>query len=148
PGDPIACAAGPAVRLVSSSGGNVDGDVVYTQTNCQNSQDHEGAAGDDRGGIAVSGLGNQPFGFYTGDSTTARFQPDLTFAATPGRQLDGIFNDVATGRIYDLFDSARGELRSFSGIFNVTDLEEVDITTLNPVGFTHLSQPIALNTNG
>ncbi len=79
--------------------------------------DQSTEAGDDRGGIAVSG--SQVF--YTGDTATVRASlTDLSGLAAVGAQHDAMLSDLASGDVYVMLDAMGGELSYFTVRFPVT----------------------------
>jgi hypothetical protein len=89
---------------------------------------HEGDTGDDNGGIAAG----RRFGYYNGDSTVGLFnyQAPAEGARRAQRQVDGIFNDLATGELYSLTEA--GE--PVDGCADVDGIVRLDEETLEPVG--------------
>ncbi|MBP6833503.1 MAG: hypothetical protein KA978_22135 [Deltaproteobacteria bacterium] len=65
--------------------------------------EHNRVTGDDRGGIAVSLSGV----FYTGDTSTGRFDLDSLSGVPLGRIDDGLVSDLATGQVYSLRSRGR-----------------------------------------
>lgn len=97
---------------------------------CAGNPLHEGFTGDDRGGIATTAN----IFFYSGDDFTGGFDA-ITAAATTvrGDIYDGIFSDLATGRLYNF--TSGGDLVIDTGCDLTFDgFQEIDPTTLMPVG--------------
>ncbi|MBI5513696.1 MAG: hypothetical protein HY909_07995 [Deltaproteobacteria bacterium] len=82
--------------------------------------EHASVTGDDRGGIAVS----RSRVFYTGDSTTARFNLDLSSPAGVGRQYDAITSELTSGTVLTFGSSATAPLPNGGG--TATHLIEID----------------------
>ncbi len=102
--------------------------------------EHNTVTGDDRGGIAVSLSGV----FYTGDSSTGRFDLDSLFGTALGRIDDGLVSDLATGQVYSLRSSGRPVNITGEGEL-ITELALVDPLTGALDGRSlRLSQPIPL----
>lgn len=86
--------------------------------------EHSAVTGDDRGGIAVSLSGV----FYTGDSSTGRFDLDSLSGVPLGRVDDGLVSDLATGQVYSL--RSRGRPVGMTGEGDlITELALVDGVT-------------------
>lgn len=95
-------------------------------------------AGDDRGGIAISG--SQVF--LTGDSATAGFDLSLSSGASLGVMYDALIGNVATGQAYTLGD---GTTPLGFGGGTATTLIPIDETgALLTASVITLSQPIAV----
>jgi hypothetical protein len=101
--------------------------------------EHNMVTGDDRGGIAVS-TGQV---FYTGDSSTGRFDLDSLSGAPIGRVEDGLVSDLATGQVYAL--RASGRPVGTGGVEVITELALMDGATGAVTGRTiPLSRAITL----
>jgi Stigma-specific protein, Stig1 len=86
--------------------------------------EHVSSTGDDRGGIA---LGTSTL-FYSGDTSTARFDPDTLANTALGRVYDGLLSNIRTGTIYNLA-TATGPLVNTMAGGTITSLVEIDSTT-------------------
>ena len=96
------------------------------------------AAGDDRGGIAVT----QNYLYYTGDNYTARYNTNLT-TYTQLSQRDGIFSDLSTGQLYTFWSSTyNGFTSSNTYTQSINSIRKMD-ASLNYTGSViNLSQTI------
>jgi hypothetical protein len=83
--------------------------------------EHNTVTGDDRGGIAVSLSGV----FYTGDTSTGRFDLDSLTGVPLGRVDDGLVSDLSSGQVYSL--RSRGRPVNMTGEGDlITELALVD----------------------
>jgi hypothetical protein len=139
-----ACATGARCTLGRCVGGVIPGanfQVALTPNRCS-AVDHVAVTGDDRGGIAVSGARL----FYSGDTSTGRFDLQSLVGETVGRIYDGLVSNLATGTLYTL---AIGSTPVTNMGGTITSLME-----LNPMtggltsGLINLSQPIPLPATG
>ena len=139
-----ACATGARCTLGRCVGGVIPGStfqVGLTPNNC-NTVEHVAVTGDDRGGIAVT---NDRL-FYSGDTSTGRFDLQTLVGESVGRVYDGLVSNLATGTLYTL---AIGSTPLTQTGGTVTSLME-----LNPMtggltsGLVNLSQPIPLPATG
>jgi hypothetical protein len=87
--------------------------------------DHNTVTGDDRGGIAMSATSM----FYTGDTSTARFDPATLVHTSVGRTIDGLVSNIRTGTVYELTPSPTSSTPG-----TVTALTELDGTTAVSTG--------------
>ncbi|MBK6532174.1 MAG: hypothetical protein IPF99_22030 [Deltaproteobacteria bacterium] len=95
-----ACATGARCTLGRCVGGVIPGasfQVALSANNCS-TVDHLAVTGDDRGGIAVSGARL----FYSGDTSTGRFDLQSLVGEAVGRTYDGLVSNLATGALYTL----------------------------------------------
>ena len=116
--------------------------ITALLTNGSKVVDHDVLTGDDRGGIAVS----RTHVFYTGDSSTARFQAaDLSGGTELGQIRDALTGNLRNGAIYTLVNGTT-PLGSSGGIVN--GLIELDgatgALTTNRINF---SRSITLTTD-
>lgn len=139
-----ACATGARCTAGRCVGGVIPGasfQVSLTANNC-NAVEHEPVTGDDRGGIAVSSARL----FYSGDTSTGRFDLQTLMGESVGRTYDALASNLATGTLYTLAGGST-PLTSMGG--TVTSLMELNPTTGGLTsGLVNLSQPIALPATG
>ncbi|MBN2668436.1 MAG: hypothetical protein JXR60_04325 [Bacteroidales bacterium] len=104
--------------------------------------DHNTATGDDRGGIAIT----QDYLYVVGDNNTARLDLPLSLlTATVLTRKDGLFSDLETGQLYEIYNgSASVDGSSFSG-YNVTQLRLLNEDLAWDGVTINLSSAIALN---
>ncbi len=123
-----AVGTGPALRIESL--GSTSCSIV----------EHAAVTGDDRGGIAMGATGL----FYSGDTSTGRFDPDTLAGVTAGRVYDGLVSNLRSGTVYNLAKAAGGLISSTAG-GTITSLIEVDGATGAPTTRTvTLSTPVTL----
>jgi len=82
-------------------GGSVAGtmfQVVSLNTTGCRVADHNTVTGDDRGALAVSDTQV----FYTGDTASGRFDPDVLTGSSVGAQYDGLVSNLRSGQVYTL----------------------------------------------
>ncbi len=102
--------------------------------------DHNSATSDDRGGIAVGASSV----FYTGDTSTARFDPETLTPTAVGHVYDGLLSNLRTGVVYSLATAAGPHLNTPSGA-TFTSLVELDpLTGLATTRTLSLSTPLTL----
>jgi hypothetical protein len=130
-----ACASGVCTALGTGAAFQI---VTLGSTGCR-VVEHSAEAGDDRGGIAVGASA----AFYSGDSSTVRFDPETLAMTTAGVIHDGLVSNLRTGTVYALGTSATAEVGLSGG--TVTHLIEVDQTTGRlTTRATALSSPLVL----
>ncbi len=138
------CATGARCALGRCVGGVIPGSVFQvglTPNNC-NTVEHAAVTGDDRGGIAVT---NDRL-FYSGDTSTGRFDLQTLVGEAVGRTYDGLVSNLATGTLYTL---AIGSTPITQTGGTVTSLMELNPTTGGITsGLVTLSQPIPLPATG
>jgi hypothetical protein len=141
---PRACATGARCLAGTCVGGVIPGasfQVALSASNC-NTVDHEAVTGDDRGGIAVS---NERV-FYSGDTSTGRFDLQSLVGESVGRIYDALASNLATGALYTLAIGS-APLTNLGG--TVTTLMELNPATGGLTsGLVNLSQPIPLPATG
>jgi len=113
------CAAG---RCTGGSVAGTSFQVVSLNTTGCRVADHNAVTGDDRGGIAVTDTQV----FYTGDTTTGRFDPDTLAGLSVGTQYDGLVSNLNTGQLYTL---AMGDQPMTSTGGRIDTLLELNRTT-------------------
>ncbi|MGD1854949.1 MAG: DUF4347 domain-containing protein [Leptolyngbyaceae cyanobacterium] len=123
---------------ITSLGGN----VTLSSSNSQ-VIDHDASTGDDRGGIAVS----DSRVFVTGDAATGN--ADLELSKVSVSRYDGIFSDIANGKVYTLATDSTTPLVEDSGIVTITHLLELDGSTGEQTGISMAlsGDPITLDTD-
>ncbi|MDB4930779.1 MAG: Tryptophan synthase alpha chain [Myxococcaceae bacterium] len=141
---PRACATGARCLAGACVGGVIPGStfqVALSASNC-NTVEHAAVTGDDRGGIAVS---NDRL-FYSGDTSTGRFDLQSLVGESVGRTYDALVSNLATGTLYTLAIGS-APLTQTGG--TVTTLMELNPTTGGLTsGLVNLSQPIPLPATG
>ncbi len=126
----VTLGAGPSLRIMSLG---TSGCMV---------RDHDAVTSDDRGGIAVGSSSM----FYSGDTSTGRFDLDSLTATAVGRIYDGLASNLRTGTVYDLATASGPLVDSISGA-TVTSLVELDGVSGAPTTRTvALSMPLVLGT--
>ncbi|MDB4930182.1 MAG: hypothetical protein JWM10_2666 [Myxococcaceae bacterium] len=139
-----ACATGARCLAGTCVGGVIPGStfqVALSANNC-NTVEHDAVTGDDRGGIAVS---NDRL-FYSGDTSTGRFDLQSLVGESLGRTYDALASNLATGTLYTL---AIGSAPLTQAGGTVTTLMELNPTTGGLTsGLVTLSQPIPLPATG
>ncbi len=102
--------------------------------------EHNPVTDDDRGGIAVGSTSV----FYTGDLSTARFDPDTLTPIAVGRIYDGLFSNLRSGVVYSLATAAGLHVNAgMGGTF--TSIVELDgFTGLPTTRTVALSTPLTL----
>jgi hypothetical protein len=139
-----ACATGARCLAGACVGGVIPGStfqVALSASNCS-AVEHVAVTGDDRGGIAVS----DDRLFYSGDTSTGRFDLQSLAGESVGRTYDALASDLATGALYTL---GLGSTPLTQAGGTVTTL-----MALNPAtggltsGLVSLSQPIPLPATG
>jgi len=97
--------------------------------NCTANPRHEGHTGDDHGGIATT----PAMFFYVGDDFTGGFDAVTAEATNTGDIYDGIFSDLANGRLYNFtFDG--DHIIDDSCDLTFDGYQEIDPLTLMPTG--------------
>jgi len=119
---------------------------ALTTGSCLTAQ-NTSAQGDDRGGLALGSL----LLFSTGDTGTARHNvDDLRAFSNTSQQLDGLFSDLATQRVYVFAPGPSGRLQgpSLDGV-TVTHLVPLDPNNGTPLpgSAITLSQPLTFTGN-
>lgn len=94
--------------------------------------DHNATSGDDRGGIAVT----NNYIYVVGDDSTVRYNLNLDSSSTTGLPIrDGIFSNLADGKLYTLYDGTDDPQNSpsfflFSEIRGLTDDLAIDTVSI------------------
>ncbi|MFO0649279.1 MAG: hypothetical protein U0326_23755 [Polyangiales bacterium] len=102
--------------------------------------DHDAVTSDDRGGIAVGSSSV----FYTGDTSTGRFDPEALTPTAVGRVYDGLFSNLRSGVVYSLATASGPHVNTPSGA-TFTSIVELDgITGLPTTRTVTLSMPLTL----
>ena len=139
-----ACATGARCTAGRCVGGVIPGasfQVSLSAANCS-AVEHEVVTGDDRGGIAVSSSRL----FYSGDTSTGRFDLQTLMGESVGRTYDALVSNLATGTLYTL---AIGSTPVTDMGGTITSLMELNPTTGGLTsGLINLSQPIPLPATG
>ena len=119
-----ACTTGQWCLGGHCAGGPLGGTAfqVSLSASACNAVDHGTVTGGDRGGIAVSSAR----AFYTGVTSTGRFDLNTLLGETVGRVYDSLVSDLATGTVYSLGNGAT-PVGNTGGM--VTSLIALDATT-------------------
>ena len=101
------------------------------------------SAGDDRGGIAVT----PDYVYYTGDSYTARYNPNLNSYVSLARR-DGIFSDLSSGQLYTFWNTTYNDFAySSSYTSGISALRLMDASLNYSGAAINLSQTINASGN-
>ncbi|MFO0604984.1 MAG: hypothetical protein U0324_17510 [Polyangiales bacterium] len=114
-----ACVSGACTALGTGAAFQI---TTLGSTGCR-LLEHAATTGDDRGGIAMGAAA----AFYTGDTSTGRFDPETLAGTAVGVIHDGLVSNLRTGTVYALGTSAAVEVTSSGG--TITHLIEIDATT-------------------
>jgi hypothetical protein len=139
-GDTTIC-VGDTVEMTTSTGCyfslSTIGNTTYSNTTTYYS------AGDDRGGIAVT----PNYVYYTGDSYTARYNPNLNSVVSLSRR-DGIFSDLSSGQLYTFWNTTYNDFAYSSSYTSAISALRLMDASLNYTGSViNLSQTINASSN-